>query len=84
MRTYTVCSPDRERGEVRLRFALHGDGGPASAWACRAAVGDRAAVRDVRRDLRRARGPPKDACYLGGYWRLGATEDDIAEQDEQD
>jgi NADPH-dependent ferric siderophore reductase len=40
MRTYTVRDVRREPCEVDIDFALHGDLGPASRWATRAAPGD--------------------------------------------
>ncbi|CRK60102.1 Iron-chelator utilization protein [Alloactinosynnema sp. L-07] len=39
-RTYTVRRHDPATNEVDFDFVLHGDSGPASAWAERAAVGD--------------------------------------------
>ena len=39
-RTYTVRAVRPEAGEVDIEFALHGDLGPASAWATRATPGD--------------------------------------------
>jgi len=39
-RSYTVRSFDSVRRQLVLDFMLHGDGGPASAWANRASVGD--------------------------------------------
>jgi len=41
MRTYTVRSHRPEAAEIDVDFVLHGDTGPASAWASRAALGDR-------------------------------------------
>jgi len=43
MRTYTVRSHRPAAAEIDVDFALHGDTGPASAWASRAAAGDRVA-----------------------------------------
>ena len=40
IRTYTIRRARPERCEVDIDFVLHGDLGPASAWACRAAIGD--------------------------------------------
>ncbi|MBG6237574.1 NADPH-dependent ferric siderophore reductase [Mycetocola sp. CAN_C7] len=40
MRTYTVRNPRPAVGEVDIDFVLHGDGGPASAWASTASPGD--------------------------------------------
>jgi len=39
-RTYTVRAVRPDTGEVDIDFALHGDLGPASAWATRATPGD--------------------------------------------
>jgi NADPH-dependent ferric siderophore reductase len=39
-RTYTVRAVRPEAGEVDIDFALHGDLGPASAWATRTVPGD--------------------------------------------
>ncbi|MGW2395775.1 siderophore-interacting protein [Kitasatospora sp. NPDC001664] len=41
MRSYTVRAARPELPEVDVDFVLHGDTGPASAWAGRAAAGDR-------------------------------------------
>ena len=43
MREYTVRRHDPARGELDVRFLLHG-GGPASNWAAAAAPGDRVGV----------------------------------------
>ncbi|MGK3205572.1 siderophore-interacting protein [Amycolatopsis sp. MEPSY49] len=43
MRTYTVRAHRPESTEIDVDFALHGDTGPASAWATRATAGDRVA-----------------------------------------
>ncbi|OLR91152.1 hypothetical protein BJP25_29190 [Actinokineospora bangkokensis] len=39
-RTYTIRRHDPATNEVDFDFVLHGDAGPASAWASRVAVGD--------------------------------------------
>ncbi|MBY8878517.1 siderophore-interacting protein [Streptomyces sp. PLK6-54] len=44
MRTYTIRGSRSEPPEIDVDFALHGDTGPASRWACRAAPGDRVSV----------------------------------------
>lgn len=44
MRNYTVRRMDHSRGEMDIDFVLHGDSGPASAWACAAKPGDRIGV----------------------------------------
>ena len=44
MRTYTVRRHDAGSGEIDIDFVLHGDTGPGSAWAERAAVGQRIAM----------------------------------------
>lgn len=41
MRTYTVREQRREVGEVDVDFAVHGDPGPAAAWALGCLAGDR-------------------------------------------
>ncbi|MGW3958736.1 siderophore-interacting protein [Amycolatopsis sp. NPDC005003] len=41
MRTYTVRAHRPEAAELDVEFVLHGDDGPASAWASRVAPGDR-------------------------------------------
>jgi NADPH-dependent ferric siderophore reductase len=43
MRTYTPRRFDEATGTLEVQFVLHGEG-PASAWAERAAIGDRIAV----------------------------------------
>ena len=45
LRSYTVRAFDRSARRLTLDFVDHGDTGPASAWARRAAAGDRATVR---------------------------------------
>lgn len=44
VRTYTIREVRPARREVDIDFALHGDQGPASAWAIRAAIGDEVAL----------------------------------------
>ncbi len=44
VRNYTVRRLDRARREMDIDFVLHGDNGPASAWAGTAAPGDRLGV----------------------------------------
>lgn len=41
MRTYTIRELRAEVGEVEVDFVLHGESGPASAWATHARPGDR-------------------------------------------
>src|SRR3569833_1534649 len=43
MRTYTVRAHRPASAELDVDFVLHGDAGPASAWASRVAPGDRVA-----------------------------------------
>ncbi|GAB3938768.1 siderophore-interacting protein [Micromonospora vulcania] len=44
VRNYTVRRLDADRRELDIDFVLHGDGGPASAWARTAARGDQVGV----------------------------------------
>ena len=44
IRTYTVRASRPEQREIDVDFVLHGETGPASAWAERAAVGDEVAI----------------------------------------
>ncbi len=44
VRTYTVSRLDEQEGELDVDFVLHGDEGPASAWAAQARPGDEAGV----------------------------------------
>lgn len=44
MRTYTIRDARADPPELDVHFALHGDLGPASAWARRAMPGDRVAL----------------------------------------
>ncbi|GAB2912108.1 siderophore-interacting protein [Rhodococcus aerolatus] len=44
LRTYTVRRSRPHDAEVDLDVVLHGDSGPGSAWACRAAPGDEVAL----------------------------------------
>ena len=48
-RAYTPRRWDPQSGELDIDFVLHGDNGPASAWASRAQPGDRLAVVAPRR-----------------------------------
>lgn len=41
MRTYTIRALRAEQEEVDVEFFLHGENGPASAWATHARIGDR-------------------------------------------
>ncbi|MBL1420535.1 MAG: siderophore-interacting protein [Alphaproteobacteria bacterium] len=45
MRTYTIRHIRRELNEVDIDFVLHGDEGPASAWAIKAKIGDEIQMR---------------------------------------
>ncbi|MEU7001410.1 siderophore-interacting protein [Nonomuraea sp. NPDC046570] len=65
IRTYTAREVRRGRGEFDVDFVLHGDGGPASAWAQRAAAGDSVVI--VGPDGR-YEGPPS-----GLHWCPGAA-----------
>ncbi|MET8118357.1 siderophore-interacting protein [Micromonospora sp. NPDC005189] len=56
VRNYTVRRLDADRREMDIDFVLHGDGGPASAWARRAAPGDRIGVLSDGADY----APPAD------------------------
>jgi NADPH-dependent ferric siderophore reductase len=47
-RTYTPRYVDRAGGQLVVDFALHDDGGPASAWAAAASVGDQVVVTGAR------------------------------------
>jgi NADPH-dependent ferric siderophore reductase len=47
-RTYTPRYVDRADRRLTADFVLHGDGGPASAWATAASVGDRVLVTGAR------------------------------------
>ncbi|MYS83867.1 MULTISPECIES: siderophore-interacting protein [Streptomycetaceae] len=49
VRNYTVRAFRPERHEIDIEFALHGDAGPASAWAARARPGDPAGIFDLGR-----------------------------------
>lgn len=44
VRTYTIRAVRPAQREVDVDFALHGDAGPASAWAVRATVGEEVAL----------------------------------------
>jgi NADPH-dependent ferric siderophore reductase len=51
-RTYTPRYVDRAGQRLVVDFFLHGDGGPASAWAAAARVGDRLIVTGARGSYR--------------------------------
>jgi NADPH-dependent ferric siderophore reductase len=70
MRTYTIAGVDAEKARLLLWFVLHGDTGPASAWAARARPGDRVgllvpAAADAG-GLEYAPGPGTDGVLLAG------------------
>ena len=66
LRTYTIRRHRRAAREVDVDFVLHGDSGPASAWAARAQVGDRVGIYGAYADY----DPPPDAD-----WQLLAGDD---------
>jgi NADPH-dependent ferric siderophore reductase len=71
MRTYTVRDRDDDARTVTIDFVLHGDLGPASAWASHAVPGDRIAIYGPGH----AYLPPDDAdwiCCLGDETALPA------------
>ena len=43
-RTYTVAGYDADAARLSVDFALHGDEGPATAWASHARIGDEIGV----------------------------------------
>lgn len=47
-------------------------------------AGEASLVRSARGHLRRDLGLPRAQVYLGGYWRLGVTEEDDEQEDEQE
>ena len=51
-RTYTPRHVDRAAQRLTVDFYLHGDGGPASAWAAAAQVGDQVVVTGARGSYR--------------------------------
>jgi len=59
VRNYTVRRLDRARREIDIDFVLHGDGGPASAWARTAAPGARIGVFSDRASY----APPADTDW---------------------
>jgi NADPH-dependent ferric siderophore reductase len=64
IRTYTLRNPRPDLRELDIEFVLHGDAGPASAWALRAAPGDELVVV----------GPDARAAGRGGIeWDPGAA-----------
>lgn len=65
IRTYTIRAVRQQLGEIDIDFALHGDVGPASAWALAASIGDELVV--VGPDARSA-----DAA-VGIEWHPGAA-----------
>jgi NADPH-dependent ferric siderophore reductase len=61
-RTYTPRHVDRAAGRLVVDFVLHGDAGPASAWAASARVGDTVVVTGARGSYRI--GPAADWTLL--------------------
>lgn len=64
IRTYTVRAARPSDCEIDIDFVLHGDSGPASAWACRAAIGDPLVIFGAYAEF----DPPPyaDWCLLAG------------------
>jgi NADPH-dependent ferric siderophore reductase len=56
-RTFTPRYVDRAGQRLIVDFALHSDGGPASAWAAAARIGDRVVVTGARGAYRIDQGP---------------------------
>src|SRR3990170_3722657 len=82
MRTYTVRDRDDDARTVTVDFVLHGDLGPASAWASRAVPGDRIAIYGPGH----AYLPPDDAdwiCCLGDETALPAIGAIVESADER-
>jgi NADPH-dependent ferric siderophore reductase len=63
LRTYTARAIRPEQAEVDVDFVCHGDGGPASAWATAASIGDQIII--VGPDARSGKEP------MGIEWRPG-------------
>ncbi len=59
MRTYTIRKARPEAGEVDVDVVLHGDSGPASAWASRVTPGDEVAIYAAYGE----HDPPPDAAW---------------------
>jgi NADPH-dependent ferric siderophore reductase len=45
VRSYTILAHDEATSQLTLDFVIHGDNGPASAWASRAQIGDAVTLR---------------------------------------
>lgn len=54
MRTYTIRAVRPQQKELDVEFALHGDIGPASKWACHAQPGDGLSISAPQRDYQGA------------------------------
>ncbi len=61
VRTYTIRRHDAAAGELDLEFVLHGDNGPASAWAAAAKPGDQVGISGPGR---------REEQVLSADWRL--------------
>lgn len=73
MRTYTLRNPKPEAQQVDIDFVLHGDAGPASAWALGAKPGDEIVIF----------GPDGRATDRGGIeWRPGNAREVLLAGDE--
>lgn len=64
VRTYTHRAWDAERKEISIDFVNHGDNGPASLWANKAAIGDQLGV--AMKVGQRKLYPPVDWYFLIG------------------
>ncbi len=73
MRSFTVRR--LADGVLTVDFVLHGDNGPASAWAAAAKPGEASAVRTLRRHFV-GLGVSKKDIEFAGYWRRTLTQDD--------
>ena len=62
MRWYTVRALRPEAAEIDVDIVVHGDSGPGSAWALRAAPGDRVGFRASGSSLPGPRRPAVRSC----------------------
>lgn len=60
VRTYTIRAIRSETCEIDIDFVMHGDNGPASAWAARARPGDICAISNSATEYQ----PPPDTDWL--------------------
>lgn len=69
MRTYTLRRLDNDKKEMLIDFVVHGDDGPASAWAIHASAGDEVVVK-MKKKLKELYRPAEWYLIAGDHTAL--------------